>query len=60
MIGTIALFRPKMGMKMKLWSLKNAPNTAVAASVKEMRILFMPNTITEPMDCMMMDGTPTA
>ena len=43
-------------MGQALWS----PNTAVAASVKEMRILFMPNTITEPMDCMMMDGTPTA
>ena len=59
-MGTIALFSPKQGMKMKLCSLKYAPNTAVAASEKEMRILFMPNTITEPMDCMMIDGMPTA
>ena len=39
-------FRPKQGMKMKLCSLKYAPNTAVAASVNEMRILFMTNIIT--------------
>jgi hypothetical protein len=25
-----------------------------------MRILFMPNIITEPMDCMMIDGMPMA
>ena len=59
-MGTIALLRPKHGMKMKLWSLKYAPNTAVAASVNEMRMRFMPNIITEPMDWTMIDGTPTA
>ena len=53
------LFRPNTGMKMKLWSLKYAPNTAVAASVKEMRIWLRPKTITEPMDCMMIEGKPT-
>ena len=46
-------------MKMKDCSLKYTPNTAVAVAVKAMRIWFMPNTITEPMDCMAMDGTPT-
>ena len=35
------------------------PNTAVAVVVKEIRILFMPNTITEPMEDMTMEGTPT-
>ncbi len=58
-MGTMPLFRPNTGMKMKLCSLKYAPNTAVAVLVKEKRILFMPNTITEPMDCMTMEGKPT-
>ena len=53
------LFRPNTGIKMKDWSLKYTPKTAVAVVVKEMRILFMPNTITDPMDCMMMEGMPT-
>ena len=35
------------------------PKTAVAVEVKAIRIWFMPNTITEPMDCMMMEGSPT-
>ena len=59
-MGIMPLFRPKMGMKIKLWSLKYTPNTATAVSEKAMRILFMPKVITEPMDCMMMEGTPTA
>ena len=58
-MGTMPLFRPNTGMKMKDCSLKYTPNTAVAVAVKAMRIWFMPNTITEPMDCMAMDGTPT-
>ena len=39
--------------------MKYAPNTAVAVGVKTKRILFMPKVITELMDCMMMEGTPT-
>ena len=58
-MGTMPLFRPNTGMKKKDWSLKYTPNTAVAVSVKEMRIWFIPNTITEPMDCMTMEGRPT-
>ena len=41
-MGTMPLFRPNTGMKMKLWSLKYAPNTAVAVVVKEMRIAVDP------------------
>ena len=59
MMGTMPLFRPKMGMNTKLWILKYAPNTAVAVGVKTKRIFFMPKVITELMDCMMMDGIPT-
>ncbi len=33
--------------------------TAVPVWVKAIRIWFIPNTITEPMDCMAMEGTPT-
>ena len=58
-MGTMPLFRPNTGIKTKDWSLKYTPKTAVAVVVKEMRILFMPNTITDPMDCMMMEGMPT-
>ena len=46
-------------MKMKLCNLKYAPKTAVAVVVKAMRILFMPNVMTEPIEPMMIDGTPT-
>ena len=46
-------------MKIKLWSLKYTPNTAAAVEENIRRILFMPNVMTEPMDCMMMDGIPT-
>ena len=52
------LFRPKTGMKMKLWSLKYAPNTAAAVVVKGMTMRLMPKTITEPTHCMMMEGRP--
>ena len=45
-------------MKMKLWSLKYAPNTAVAVVVKEMRMRLTPKTITEPMHCITMEGRP--
>ncbi len=55
-MGTMPLFRPNTGMKMKLWSLKYAPNTAVAVVVKEMRIRLTPNTITDPMHCITMEG----
>ena len=58
MMGTMPLFRPNTGMKMKLWSLKYAPNTAVAVVVKEMRIRLTPNTITDPMHCITMEGRP--
>ena len=47
-------------MNTKDWSLKYTPKTAVAVVVKAIRILFMPKTITEPMEDMMMEGTPTA
>ena len=59
-MGTRPLFRPNTGIKMKLWSLKYTPSTAVAVVVKPMRIWFMPKVITEPMADMMMEGTPTA
>ena len=55
----MALLRPKTGMKTKLWSLKYAPNTAVAVVEKAMRIWLMPKVITELMDCITMDGSPT-
>ena len=54
------LLSPKMGIKIKLCNLKYTPKTAVAVDVKPMRILFMPKVITEPMEAMMMEGTPTA
>ena len=47
------------GMKMKLCSLKYTPNTAVAVEVKPIRILFIPNVITEPTDAIIIDGKPT-
>ena len=31
----------------------------VPVSVKEIRILFMPKVMMDPMDCMMMEGRPT-
>ena len=49
---------PKMGMNTKLWSLKYTPKTATAVEEKAMRIWFIRKVITEPMDCMMTDGTP--
>ena len=58
-MGTMPLQRPNTGMKKKDCSLKYTPNTAVAVLVKPSRIWFMPNTITEPMDCMTMPGRPT-
>ena len=58
MMGTMPLFRPKTGMKMKLWSLKYAPNTAAAVVVKGMTMRLMPKTITEPTHSMMMEGRP--
>ena len=58
-MGIIPLLRPNTGMKIKLWSLKYTPNTAAAVEENIRRILFMPNVMTEPMDCMMMDGIPT-
>ena len=39
--------------------LKYTPKTAVAVWVKAIRIWFIPKTITEPMDCMTMEGMPT-
>ena len=45
-------------MKMKLCSLKYTPNTAAAVEEKPSRMVFMPTVMTEPTDCMMMDGTP--
>ena len=59
-MGTNPLFRPNTGMKIKLWSLKYTPNTAVAVVVKPIRIWFMPKVITELMAAIMMEGTPTA
>ena len=58
-MGTMPLLRPNTGMNTKLCSLKYTPSTAVAVVVKPMRILFRPKVITEPMEAMMMDGTPT-
>ena len=59
MMGTMPLFMPKTGIKTKDWSLKYTPKTAAAVEEKAMRILFMPKVITEEMEAMMMDGTPT-
>ena len=42
MMGTMPLFKPKMGMNTKLCSLKYTPNTATAVAEKAMRIRFMP------------------
>ena len=45
MMGTMPLFRPKMGMNTKLWILKYAPNTAVAVFgvyFKLQSFVFMP------------------
>ena len=58
-MGTMPLFRPNTGINTKLWSLKYAPNTAVAVFVKPKRILFMPKVMMELMDCMTMEGNPT-
>ena len=59
-MGTMPLFKPNTGMKIKLCSLKYTPNTAVAVEVKAIRILFIPKVITEPMAAIHMEGTPTA
>ncbi len=59
-MGTMPLLMPKMGMKMKLWSLKYAPKTAAAVDVNAIRMRLKPKTMTEPMADMMMDGRPTA
>ena len=59
-MGTMPLLMPKMGMKMKLWSLKYAPKTAAAVDVNAMRIRLRPKTMNEPIEAMMMDGRPTA
>ena len=58
-MGTMPLFRPNTGMNTKLCSLKYAPKTAVAVGVNTKRILFIPKVITEPMDCITMEGRPT-
>ena len=60
MIGMIPLFIPNTGMKMKLCSLKYTPKTAVAVEVKEIRIRFMPYVMTEPIACIIIEGTPIA
>jgi len=60
MIGTMPLFSPKTGMKKKLCSLKYTPNTAAAVEENTSRILFIPNVMTDPIDIIRMDGTPTA
>ena len=53
------MFRPNTGMKIKLCSLKYTPNTAAAVEENISRILFIPNVVIDPIDCMMIDGTPT-
>ena len=58
-MGTMALVSPKTGMKIKLCSLKYAPNTATAVEVKPTRIWFMVKFMTEPMATMTMEGIPT-
>ena len=58
MIGTMPLLRPNTGMNTKLWSLKYTPNTATAVDENAPRIRFMPNVITEPIACMIIEGTP--
>lgn len=60
MMGIIPLFSPNIGMKIKLCSLKYTPNTAAAVEENIRRILFIPNVMTEPIACMMMEGTPTS
>lgn len=47
-------------MKKKLCSLKYTPNTAVAVDENVIRIRFMEYVITEPIDCMIIDGIPIA
>jgi hypothetical protein len=47
-------------MKKKLYSLKYTPNTAVAVDENVIRIRFMEYVITEPIDCMIIDGIPIA
>lgn len=44
----------------KLCSLKYTPNTAVAVDENVIRIRFMEYVITEPIDCMIIDGIPIA
>ena len=60
MIGVIPLLSPNTGMKKKLCSLKYTPNTAVAVDENVIRIRFMEYVITEPIDCMIIDGIPIA
>ena len=59
MIGIIPLFIPNTGMKIKLCSLKYTPYTVAAVEENISRILFIPNVVIDPIDCMMIDGTPT-
>ena len=54
------LFIPNIGMNTKLWSLKYIPNAAAAVLENCRRILFIPKFITEEMDCITIDGSPTA
>ena len=58
MMGTMPLFSPNTGMKMKLWSLKYAPYTAVATVENVSNIWFIPNTSSEPTHCIRIDGKP--
>ena len=58
-MGTMPLFMPNTGMNTKLCSLKYTPKKATAVLEKFIRMLFMPSTITLPMDCIPMQGTPT-
>ena len=58
MIGTDALFMPKIGMNTKLCSLKYTPKVVTARSENAASILLMLKFITAPTDCSTMDGMP--
>ena len=58
-IGTIPLFKPKTGIKKKLCNLKYTPNTAAAVEENPIKIRFIPYVITEPIDPIIIEGTPT-
>ena len=58
-MGIRPLFRPKTGIKIKLCSLKYTPSTETAVSENLIRIRFIPKVMTEVMDCMTIEGTPT-